>query len=209
MLAFGSWKGELYIDNSRYLFEYVYKNCANFKCVWVGTKAVRALIPSLPNVVFVRKDSIRATLYLLRCKYMFCSQMHNDDLCSYNVFRKAIITYLHHGMPLKKWGSDSAEGHKNFIPNGFKKILKKIDSSFISYDFFTVSSSEHSKTNVSSLDYRGCTLEKCLPYGTPRNDFLIANRDNADFINKLKRHYAELLGFDCQKKIITFFHFCI
>lgn len=204
MLAFGSWDGQLYLDNSRYLFEYVIENYKDFVCIWVGSPKIEALLPKSPNVIFVKKNSLRSMRYLLRCKFMFCTQMHNEDLCSYNVFRKATITYLHHGMPIKKWGADSAEGHKDFTPRGVKKLVKRIDASYISYDYFTVSSKSHALSSVSSLDYRGCTLEKCLPFGTPRNDFLIRNKNNAFYIGELKKQYASTLHFNGDKKVIMY-----
>lgn len=201
--AFGSWKGELYIDNSRYLYEYVRKKDPECVCIWIGNKKIKEEILQHPNTRVYSKNSFRSMLALLKCKYMFCSQMHSDDLCNYNVYRKAIITYLHHGMPVKKWGADSARGHRDFnTSKGLKKLIRILAAKEIRYDYFATSSVLHEKTNLSSLDYRGCVAEKNLKSGTPRNDMLV-NADK-DFIESLRKKYALQLNFDPGKKIIMY-----
>lgn len=35
LLIFGSWLGEKYADNPRYLFEYVIKNRPDLKAIWI------------------------------------------------------------------------------------------------------------------------------------------------------------------------------
>lgn len=201
--AFGSWRGELYIDNSRYLYEYIRKIDDTCVCVWVGNGRVKSEILQHPKTKVFEKNSIGAIFALLKCKFMFCSQMHSDDLCDYNVFRKCVITYLHHGMPVKKWGADSAQGHMYFCSsNPIKKLIRKLTATDISYNWFATSSKLHEISNLSSLDYRGCKMEKNLQSGTPRNDFLInATQDLSD---NIKKKYADLLQLDITKKIILY-----
>ncbi len=43
-----------------------------------------------------------------------------------------------------------------------------------------------------------------LPFGTPRNDFLLNNRDNIDLQRNLREKYARLLGFDPSRKIVLY-----
>lgn len=201
--AFGSWKGELYIDNSRYLYEYIRKKDPECVCIWIGVERIKKEILQHPNTRVYSKNSLRSMVALLKCKYMFCSQMHSDDLCNYNVYRNAVITYLHHGMPVKKWGADSAGGHHNFnAAKGLKKLIRVLVAKEIRYDYFATSSELHEKTNLSSLDYRGCVAKKNLKSGTPRNDMLV-NADKA-FMQALREKYAKQLDFAPSKKMIMY-----
>lgn len=201
--AFGSWRGQLYIDNSRYLYEYIRKTNEDCVCIWIGNIHVREAIVNHPKTFVYAKNSFRSAIALLKCKYMFCSQMHSDDLCEFNVFRGSVITYLHHGMPVKRWGADYAGGHLDFktkkpIINAFRKLT----ATDIQYDYFATSSKLHEVSNLSALDYRGCTEEKNLRSGTPRNDLLINATE--DQIAQFKKMYADLLQFDSRKKIVMY-----
>lgn len=193
----------MYIDNSRYLYEYIRELDSDCVCVWIGNEKVQREIVPHPNTLVLSKNSFRSILALLKCKYMFCSQMHSDDLCNYNVFRKSVITYLHHGMPVKRWGADSAQGHRNFnSTNPVKRFLRRLTAAEIEYDYFATSSELHELSNLTSLDYRGCVASKNLKSGTPRNDLLI--NATPELISELKRKYAQLLNFDPTKKIVMY-----
>ena len=194
-LAFGSWCGELYIDNSKYLFEYALNNLEDCKFVWIGDKELRKDMPYDSRIILVKKDSFLSIIALLKCKYMFCTQMHRADLSSYNVYRGAVIYSLDHGVPVKKWAQD-AVGYKGEYDN--INILRKIYQVVIGenrkYNYFITASPLHDMVNLSALAYRGATVDKNFPSGTPRNDILINYDDN--FAIKCKKKYADLIGFD-------------
>lgn len=201
--AFGSWKGQLYIDNSRYLFEYIKKIEPNSHFIWIGNKDIKEELANEPNVEVLEINTFASMIGLLRCKYMFCSQMHNDDLCKYNVYHGAVITYLHHGMPVKKWGADGADGHKTFeSKNIIVEVIRRIIASKIEYNYFVVSSLKQEISNKSSLDYRGYSDDKAIKSGTPRNDILI--NANGEIIECYKRKYSSKLNFDINRKIILY-----
>ena len=202
-LAFGSWQGKYYIDNSRYLFEYIRSVNNTLNLVWIGDKSVEKQIAPSDNVYVVRKNSLKSIVLLLKCKYMFCSQMHFEDLCDYNVYNKAVITYLHHGMPVKKWGADSAKTHISFdSKSGLKELIRTIIGSNIKYSFFATSSMKQIITNLSSLDYRGSSLDNNLPSGTPRNDFLLSVVK--EDIMSFKKLYSQKIGFAHDKVIVLY-----
>lgn len=202
-LAFGSWCGELYIDNSRYLFEYAAKNLNDYKLIWIGNKELISKLPKQKNVILVQKDSFKSVLVLLKCKNMFCTQMHRPDLCSYNVYRGANIYSLDHGIPVKKWAQDAIDYNGEFDNLSFlKKIYYKIIGESYQYSYFITASPLHDKANTTALAYRGCTMEKNLSTGTPRNDMLV--NFNKEYAIKIKKEYAELIGFDENKKVIMY-----
>ena len=198
-IAFGSWKGELYIDNSRYLFETALKMLdERYTFIWIGNSFVSRQLPEDNRVVCCKKNSIKSFLYLLGCKYMFCSQMHYEDLSNYNVFSGAIITYLHHGCPVKMWGDD--------VSGSNKAILGKIDKltgKHRKLDFFVCSSEAHYLTNLTALKSWGCVESNNLKTGTPRNDMLLCENSEKNRM-KYKSEYGDLLGFDSKKKVILY-----
>lgn len=177
-IAIGSWSGKLLIDNSKYLADYIKKSHPDFVVFWVGFDNVR-LEAEKHGFVFLKKDKLSSNIKLLKCKYFFFSQMAESDISSFNVYRKATTCYLHHGMPIKKWGED-AIGYKNMKQNPFSRLYHKVTGASMHYDFFATSSRLHDISNCTSLRFRGCTDEKNLKCGTPRNDYII-NRTNVDY----------------------------
>lgn len=206
-LAFGSWCGELYIDNSKYLFEYAIKTLKDYKVIWIGNENVKEIIEENvelnDRVKILKKDSLKSVIELLKCKYMFCTQMHRADLCSYNVYNKAVIYSLDHGIPLKKWAQDAVDYKGEFNDLSIlKNIYYKIIGESKKYNYFITASPLHDEANISALKYRGATRERNLGTGTPRNDMFC--NYNKELALKLKKKYANIIGFDYNKKIIMY-----
>lgn len=171
-IAVGSWLGKLFIDNSKYLAQYIHNNYPDYKIYWVGDFEVKYEVTG-NGFIFLKKNSFISNLKLLRCKYFFFSQMAAADISECNVYKKAITCYLHHGMPIKKWGADAIPTKPDKKRSFIKKIYGKITANSMHYNYFATSSPLHDKTNLTSLSFRGCTNDKNLKCGTPRNDFLI------------------------------------
>ncbi len=201
-IAVGSWCGDLYLDNSRYLAEYIQDHCSKIHICWVGKLSVEKEVKQhLPKAEFLCKDRFRSCLKLLRCKYMFFSQMHTSDICTYNVYRGAVMCYLHHGMPIKKWGQDGLNQNiREFT--GIRKLIADLSGRNVKYDYFVTSSPLHDATNCTALAFRGCTADKNVHSGTPRNDMYFNLK--ADTIRSFKEKYAASLGFSAGKRVITY-----
>ena len=203
-IVFGSWAGEMYADNSKYLLEYILKKYPKrYKLYWVGNKDIENKIPH--GVTFLEKNRISTGFVLLKAKYFFCTQMHRADICKYNVYQRATIIYLDHGLAIKRWAMDVINYHgeleeKNFI----KKLYHYIVGESKEYNFFATSSTLMDKVYCSSLKYRGSSIEKMLQCGIPRNDYLIKNKSNQKEIIRIKDKYSKLLGFDKKKRIILY-----
>jgi len=201
-IAIGSWNGERYADNSRYLAEYISRNLEEYTIFWVGDNKIREEVcKSLRNVVFLDKKNFITNVKLLKCKYMFFSQMHTADISRFFVYRKAIMCYLHHGMPIKKWGQDGLnQGIKT--GNVIKKIWYSLNGAYKEYDFFVTSSPLHDKTNLSALSLHGCSSSKNIHSGTPRNDIYFNVMDKS--IMQLKKVYSQLLHFNCKSRVMIY-----
>ena len=172
-IAIGSWSGKLFIDNSRYLAQYIKRNYPDYQIYWIGEEEVRDEAVG-SGFIFLKKNHFLSNLKLLKCRYFFFTQMTPADISESNVYRKAVTCYLHHGMPIKKWGDDAIKARSDVKKQSlFKKAYFSITGISMAYDFFATSSPLHDKSNLTSLKHRGCTDEKNLKCGTPRNDFLI------------------------------------
>jgi len=203
-VAFGSWSGELFVDNSYYLAKFMEQNEPDLKIFWVGKKKLKKEIESNSRIKFLEINTFKSSIILMKCKYMFCAQMHISDLSFFNVFRGSVICYLHHGVPVKKWAEDAVDN--SFIKkkrNGlFANLYHSYLGIFRKYEFFVTSSPLHDIANTTALNFRGCTLEKNIHSGTQRNDILI-NYDEKRAL-KNKELYSKIIGFDIRKKIIMY-----
>ena len=202
-LAFGSWCGDLYNDNSKYLAEYIAGNYPEFHIIWVGKRTIRDVIPA--GYSFVELNSMSSVFTLLKCKKFFFTQMHRPDICRYNVYRGADLCLLDHGNTLKKWAMDAAGYHgeleyKNF--SAIKKIYTSVVGENHPYRFITVSSRKTGNAYRSALAYRMDRTTEILETGLPRNDILL-KKSRQDFALE-KAKYAELLGFDPDKKVVLY-----
>lgn len=201
-VAFGSWGGSRFADNSRYLAEYIHKEFPNIHIVWIGDEKIRdEVIRGISGVYFAVKGTFTANIKLLKCKFMFFSQMHNSDISQHNVFRGAVMCYLHHGMPIKKWGQDGLTQSVG-TTNKLSRIIHGINGENVKYNYFVTSSPLHDITNCSGLAYKGCTAEKNIHSGTPRNDMYFCVESES--IQEMKNKYSSLLGFDATKKVIIY-----
>lgn len=171
-IAIGSWSGRLFIDNSRYLAKYINSRYPNFEIYWVGQEEIRNEVTG-SGFIYLKKDAFKSNLELLKCKYFFFTQMASADISASNVYKNAVTCYLHHGMPIKRWGDDAIKSKPSKKRRFYKKLYGSVTGNSMMYDFFATSSPLHDKSNLTSLKHRGCTDEKNLKCGTPRNDFLI------------------------------------
>jgi len=200
-IAFGSWSGQLFADNSYYLAKHMEKHEPNLEIFWVGNKKLKKDVELNSRIQFLEINCFKTSIVLLKCKYFFCSQMHDADISFFNIFKGGEICYLHHGVPVKKWGNDAIGK-----PKKRQNIFFYLYCSFIGinkkYDYFVTSSPLHDVANLTSLQHRGATLEKNIHSGTPRNDILINYDSKRAQINK--KQYSKIIGFDKTKRVIMY-----
>ena len=72
----GSWMGEMYGDNPRYLVEYLLAN-AKVRIVWIGKEHLRAKLSADSNLKFAKIGSVGAAWAALR------AGMHRTKLIPY------------------------------------------------------------------------------------------------------------------------------
>jgi len=180
---FGSWFGEKYSDNTKYLFEYVNKYHPEIKAIWLTkNKETLNLVRSKGYKAYL-SYSIKGYLYSAKAKYSFITTSFSDI----NTFiPTTIIVNLWHGIPLKKIGYDD-NYNTNFHSGSMLKFIKKKVFPFIKefqdFDYIIASSKEDAK-NMSSAFKKN--LNNILIVGLPRNDvFFYAKSERNSVIKKI------------------------
>ena len=198
--ALGSWIGNAYTDNSKYLLETAIREIQDpeYRFYWVGNEKVRQFLPDDNRVIFLQLNSKESIPILLRCKYFFSTQFPSADICGYNIFHGGKIIFLDHGIPIKKIGA-AVVGTKRKKPVD----VGRLTGATRKFDYKIVSSPLHAEAEVCGYNYMGITLTNSLRVGSPRNDYLL-NCNNAEEIQRVKLKYSELFKFDPSKKVILY-----
>lgn len=195
--VFGSWYGEKYSDNTKYLYEYVIKNHKNIDAIWISKdKIIVNEINNNGGKAFVY-GTWKANFNVATSKIVFMTQKYLD-LAPIYLIGGAIKVQLWHGVAFKKIGYDSFEVKKNIL----KKINQKVQNLLFRYDIHIASSEEYK--NKLSKAFR-IDKHQIIDVGQPRNDTFfdkkyISETKNIVLINLYKKYKIELKN----KKIITY-----
>lgn len=205
LAVFGSWCGRQYSDNPKYLLEYLLEH-STCRCVWVGEPQVEALLPKHPRLKFARFGSFAANWAALRAKNWFFSQGAALDISPWSLFGGARLYNLWHGIPVKKmgrecpgWKGDERTDWPHRVWRWmFARIVRPATRCWL-----PVASDDMARL-MGLFVPEMFSPERAVACGSPRNDWLIANRGNRTLIESLKEKYARLLGFDSRKKIVLY-----
>lgn len=201
-VIFGAWDGNIYGDNSKYLFEYLLKE-EDLELIWVGRDTIKEKLPTNKNVKFVRINTVKAYYYGLTAKYVFFTNGYSDITKVY-CLRGAVITQLWHGGGIKRILADSVEAKrkKGSLPIGrwYNYIIGK--HTFNKCQFFITSSEEREKNILSAFRYFGIKEKYVIRHGQPRNDLLVNHCENE--ILKLKDKFKKEFNIPYEKKIILY-----
>ena len=201
LIVIGGWCGELYIDNPKYLLDYLLKN-TEFKVVWVGKEHIREQLPKHERLRFAVKDSLSASWNLLNAKTWVCCQAINIDLTILPILGRAICIDLWHGIPIKFIGEQTPKIKNSGLG---LSVLKRLCHKLI-YDWkswIVVSNDRMVDLLCDGVPAR-YNKKRVLKVGTPRNDFLINHASDEKLKGQLRKKYSALLGFDSKKKIVLY-----
>lgn len=172
---FGAWGGELYADNTKYLFEYLHTINTRCKLVWISKNNSEIEKIREKGFLAYNRRSIKGLWYIARGKVAFCTEGTKD--ISYQLNKKTKIIQLWHGMGAKamKWKAtngkimaDSVKSQKNFSKQ------------------YWISTSDLYTNTISEL--LGVPKERFVITGYPRNDNLLVVSHNEDMEN-LRQKY--------------------
>jgi len=116
--VFGERAGHLYMDNSKYLFEYISEHKKEIRAIWfTANKHIYEEIKSKGYEVYYF-NSFNAYLIAFRAKAYIIT--HNlEDICNYSLSR-AKVFFLFHAMPLKITGDSKTTD----VINDAQKVSK-------------------------------------------------------------------------------------
>lgn len=206
-IVIGGWRGELYCDNSKYLLQYILAH-TDYRVVWVGLPKVRGKLPTHWRLSFAEKGSWRATYHLLTAKFWYCCQMADRDFTAWPLMTDAWgmkVIDSWHGIMIKGTGrlspcnrdyKESCEARTFW--NWYHDVLWRRKK-----EWLTVPSARQGEL-LSQAEPESFCPERCLLFGTPRNDFLINSREDRQLIAGLKAKYGKLFGFDPNLKIVMY-----
>lgn len=166
---FGSWKGQLYNDNSKYLFEYVLNEEKDIKAFWIVKS--KSLFKELKfnNKPVLYCYSPKGIYIQLKAGACFFTQSHRLDFLGSAVGRRTLLVQLWHGMPLKKILNDD-EANKAQESNTVNLLLNKVFPWTI--DKWDIVISPSSKAEAIFRSAFGDTI-KIINSGFPRNKNLL------------------------------------
>jgi CDP-glycerol glycerophosphotransferase (TagB/SpsB family) len=166
--VFGAWYGQRYSDNSRYLFEYVYRNESEVRAVWLtrNNEIFKEIKRNGKEVYYTR--SLKGFWMALRASVAFVSSGMIDvnSVACYG----ALKVQLWHGIPLKKIEFDdkiSGIPDRRKLSNRLKYLWRKI---FYHYDLVVSSSPTVSERLASAFEIG---MEQILLTGYPRSDVIL------------------------------------
>jgi len=161
LMLFGSWWGEKFADNSKYLYLYAVKNGYNAYWITNNHSVYRELKEkSLPVAMRDSNEGIR--LAEKAGVYFFSTALRdiNDVYCG-----GAILINLWHGIPLKKIMYDNKINNDDYTIRG---ILSRLIKYLPTRNKYVVSTSDEvSKIYSSAFRY---SSKHILQWGQPRND---------------------------------------
>jgi len=177
--VFGAVRGEKYMDNAKYLFEYVNKN-TDIQAVWLSKN---------PDVItHIRKQAYKAfamhskkgRYYAMHAKVAVITHRgvnDNADLPFYCFSKETKIIQLWHGIPLKKIGFDDtyhskAQEMDSILFRAKQTIKNRLFpyTNYINDPSLVLALSEETR-NLFSQAFR-VNKEKVIITGYPRNDQL-------------------------------------
>ncbi len=199
-LVAGAWNTTLYADNPKYFVEYILNN-ANVQVTWIGSPSTEKLLPCYSNLSFARFGSTKATWAIMRACACVYSHDPAKDITSHPIRGLAKSINLWHGIPLKLLGDLSPNNvgglHENFLGRLYLRMMTG------RHDWFSISSPKMGSILSGGFPFL-FSNSKSLPFGSPRNDYLIQEKNNEGLKQRLREKYANLLGIDPSKKIITY-----
>ena len=184
-VVFESGVGLQYGDAPRYIFEELLKQYPNQEYIWIQNGKIYNL-PS--NCKVVERLSFQYYYYLATSKYW----VNNQNFPFYITRRKkGVYLQTWHGTPIKKMLFDLEHIHGR--DEGY---IERVEQAKNQWSYLLSQSSYATEKLRSAFKYEGEVLE----LGYPRNDILINDVHNQEYIQKIKRN----LNIPKDKKVILY-----
>lgn len=195
--AFGSWAGDHFADNAKYLCLFINKHYPSIHIFWFGNERVSPSVHSyLPKAIFIQKNCFKGYVACLKCGVFIFDHHFEEDISNINLIEGAVSVSLGHGIPLKKYDMSRRDYKK---PSLAKKFMLSMICYYPQSDFYVVCSPEHAKCDLASRD---CRKTHFLESGYPRNDYLF--RSDLREKERVVKKYSSMLGISPNRRIILY-----
>lgn len=177
---FGSWFGNKFADNSKYLYKFMFNNNNNIRPIWITKSAEVYNDMRESGYEVYSHNSIKGIYHQLTSGIYFTCTGKND--VSFYLMGKAKHVELWHGIPLKKIMYDDKINKDHREMNSFKKRL--VDGPEANNLFIVSTSKKITEIYESAFKIN---KSKILQLGQPRNDvFFDESLEDKDFPNEYK-----------------------
>ena len=193
---FGSWFGNSYTDNSRYLFEYILNNKKDIIPIWLTNKKLVLKDLRNRNIRCYYKNSIKGFYYTARSYVIIV----NQGIIDINKFglSSQIKVLLWHGTPIKKIAFDDHINSHSYNENIYN-FFSKVWNSFFpfdkeNWDLITSASNEVKKKFITAFRSNKNSVQIT---GYPRYDIIL------DKLNCTNYEFEFMKKFD-NKRIVLY-----
>ncbi len=185
--VFGSWFGERYSDNSKYVFEYVQKNEPDIRAVWLSHRKDIVKMLELKGYEAYLINSFKGYITSAKASVYFFTQ----GLVDVNSLGsgRGLKIQLWHGVPLKKIGYDDTITRNTSITFRMsQKLIPFINE--VNRWSYIISSSDYTSKIFQSAFRK--PKEHIVMTGYPRSDIILKrNPDQIYLINELKKKHGK------------------
>jgi len=193
-IVFGAWFGRTFSCSPKYLVDYFARR-GGFQCVWIGGKHLRSEVEKIPHVTFAAQGSLAALWHMLTAKFYVYNVCWWADLIRVPRCGRVTLIYTSHGVPTKLTGIKQYDG--NGRPAGRSAaggLFARIENFMFGKEaWYSATSAMCRNINLANF-VDALSADRMIDCGTPRFDYLIHNRDDAELKKGLKLKYAKLLG---------------
>ncbi|MEA2019414.1 MAG: CDP-glycerol glycerophosphotransferase family protein [Campylobacterota bacterium] len=185
--VFGAVRGKKYMDNSKYLFEYVNQN-TDIEAVWLTSSSEVIDTISKKGYKVFDMNSINGIYYAIHAKIAIITHRginDNSDLPFHCFSKETKIIQLWHGIALKKIGfDDKIDGFRQNELNLSYKIKQRLKQLILPYKEYVNNPSlllalSTQSQNIFSKAFR-VDKSSVKITGYPRNDILVKNKEKVD-----------------------------
>jgi CDP-glycerol glycerophosphotransferase len=188
--------GRRYADNPRYLFEYLCRARPDLDLRWIGEAEVLTQVPADFRQRFVRRGSLDGLWSVLTAGRAYIDHGYGD-LARYNLCRGALVTYLGHGLTIKRMGGGPRpeRGLAGFV----RKVLRLANT----FDRFAAASREHANKLLAEYSGNGIAPERLVYLGQPRTDPLLTpDRDERG--RRVRNDLLNRYGLPGGRRLVTY-----
>lgn len=190
--VFGAIRGEKYMDNAKYLFEYVSKH-SDIEAIWLSNNTELIKILKDKGYKAYKMYSQKGLSYAKKAKVAVITHRGNNenaDLPFFAFNKDTKIVQLWHGIPLKKIGFDdkifSFNVNEQSIKFKVKKLIKILFFPFLNVhqNYDLVLALSHETQKIFSSAFR-TNEENIKITGYPRNDILFKKKKQQSSLKKI------------------------